>query len=90
MGLKNKESATHVDAYSDRYWDAGSIPAASNDGILRDSVGFLSMPFLATKYCTCKGLQCVGARWHFRFIPLKFTPYRRVLRRILHHPWRQG
>jgi len=30
MGLKLKESDTHVDAYSDRYRDAGSIPAASN------------------------------------------------------------
>ena len=49
MGLNNKELATHVDAYSDRYWDAGSIPAASNDGILRDSVRFPSMPLLAVK-----------------------------------------
>ena len=30
MGLNNKELDTHVDAYSDRYRDAGSIPAASN------------------------------------------------------------
>jgi|GEM_PF-4639211 len=27
--LKLKELDTHVDAYSERYWDAGSIPAAS-------------------------------------------------------------
>ena len=32
MGLNNKESDTHVDAYSDRFRDAGSIPAASNAG----------------------------------------------------------
>ena len=34
MGSNNKESDTHVDAYSDRYRDAGSIPAASMKDIL--------------------------------------------------------
>ena len=38
--LKLKELDTHVAAYSERYWDAGSIPAASiaTPGVLRTRI----------------------------------------------------
>ena len=47
MGLKLKESDTHVDAYSDQYRDAGSIPAASMKDILVVYARYHRLPFTA-------------------------------------------
>jgi len=47
MGSNNKESDTHVDAYSDRYRDAGSIPAASIKDILVIYARCNMLPFIA-------------------------------------------
>ena len=67
MGSNNKESDTHVDAYSDQYRDAGSIPAASNkegknsseiDQIKKKLAGGLERILTILRlFCHCQGAR---------------------------------